>query len=300
MKLNVFILRRPSLEPLRIFWHSILHGLEHQLFTRAAAMTYTTLLAIVPTIILLHAIASAFDILDLAASALPILDRHLQLGLPLQDLQPVLHHAETVGITQLGFIGLGSLFVTFVLAFDSLEMHLNTIWGIAKARTYVRKAVLSIPFLLLAGLLLALTAGLFSYLQNWLQLIQVEGVQIFDKQYWRWIRSGAMFLLVHAGLWFTIFLIYRTIPYTKVQRRAAMISSAVALVAIRLLIWGLLAAQSLIFQRMSLFYGSLAFIPIVMLLVFGVWSIILFGNALCWRMQYWPPKIRYKRHWKSF
>jgi membrane protein len=39
--------------------------------------------------------------------------------------------------------------------------------------------------------------------------------------------------------------------------------------------------------RMSLFYGSLAFIPLILLFVFGVWSIVLFANSLVWSICTW-------------
>lgn len=283
----------------RILWHTAVHGIEHHVFTRAAAMTYTTLLAIVPTFILLHAFASFFDVLDLAAEALPLINNHLQLGLPVQDILPILEHAESISVSQLGLLGLGSLFITFVLALDNLELHFNALWGVKKARSYLRKAILSIPFLIIALLLLLIATGIFSYVQHLLKDFLTTGSFTINDSQWKWLQSLGIFVAVHGGLWFVIFIMYRTIPYTRIKLKPALIASITTVVALRFLIWGFMVFQSLLFHRMSLFYGSLAFIPLLMLFVFSVWSLILLGNSLCWRVQYWPPNVRYKRTWRD-
>lgn len=290
MYLNVFMLRKPILFPLRVLVHTVSHGLDHHIFTRASAMTYTSFLAVVPTLILIHSLAGAFEILNLAQDALPILNKHLQLGLPVADLIPILSRAQKVGVGQIGFIGSISLFITFVLAMENLETNLNVLWHVRINRTYLRKTLLAIPFLFLLGILIGLVTGFMFYLQHWLKLLSDQGISILHAGYWHWLSSWGLFAGSHLILWFCIYLTYQLVPNTRVNYRYAMVSALITVVSMRLMIWGFLFTQSYFFQRMSLFYGSLAFIPLVMLLVYGLWCVLLYGNALCWQLQHWPPR----------
>jgi len=298
MRLNAFILRKPALFPLRVLAHAWYHSLDHHIFTRASALTYTSFLAVVPTLILIHSIAGAFGILDLAQDVLPILNRQLQLGLPVHDLMPILSHAQSIGFGQLGIIGSASLFVTFVLAMENLETNLNVLWHVRDNRTYLRKILLSIPFLFLVGVLIGGVTGFMSYLQYWMQELSAKGITILQDGYWQWLSSWGLFVGSHFVLWLCLYLVYQLVPNTKVNYRYALVSALIAVINMRILIWCFLHLQTYFFQRMSLFYGSLAFIPLVMLLVYGLWCEVLFGNALCWRLQHWPPR-KGARHLKD-
>ena len=289
MRLTAFHVRKPLLFPLRVLWHTLRHSLHHHVFTRASALTYTSLLAIVPTLILVHSIAGAFGIFDQALDLLPMLNSQLQLGLPMLQLQPILAKAETLGFGQLGLIGSIGLFVTFVAAMENLETNMNVVWGVKQHRTLARKILVSIPFLFLIGLCIAAVTVVLSYLHHWMQMLSSDGISVLDGGHWLWLRSSGLYITFHALLWGCLYLLYQLMPDTRVHSHLAMLAAAVSLVLMRLLVWAFLGLQIYFFQRMSLFYGSLAFIPLVMLLVEGIWCVVLFGNTLCWRLHHWPP-----------
>jgi len=295
MRPSTFSLRKPVFFPLRVLAHTYAHCLNHHVFTRASAMTYTSLLAIVPTLILIHAIAGTFGILDLAYDVFPLLNQNLQLGLPVTDLKPILGHAESIGFAQLGIIGSIGLFVTFVLAMENLETNMNVVWHVKNDRGYLNKILVAIPFLLFVGALLGGIAGVLSYLHYWMQMLRAEGISVLPNAYWKWLGSWVLFISFHIVSWFALFLLYQLVPHTRVHVRAAMASALLSLVAMRILVWGFMHLQIYFFHRMSLFYGSLAFIPLVMLLVYGLWCVALFGNAFCWRVQNWPPRKSSRR-----
>ena len=50
----------------------------------------------------------------------------------------------------------------------------------------------------------------------------------------------------------------------------------------------LMLIQATLVTRMSIFYGSLAFIPLILFLVFGIWTIVLCGNSIVWTICTWP------------
>lgn len=276
--------------PFRILWHTWVHGMNHHIFTRASALTYTALLAIIPTLILVHSIAGAFGILDLAEDLLPSLNKHLQLGLPVEQLTPIIGNVQQIGFGHLGIIGSIGLFITFVLAMENLETNMNVVWHIKDNRSYLKKILVAIPFLVLVGALIGGVTGLLGYLRHWMLLLASNGIDIANTEYWRWLGSWGIFIAAHVVLWFCIYLAYQIVPYTRVFPRYAVIASLFSVVVMRLMILGFLQIQAYFFHRMSLFYGSLAFIPLVMLFVYGLWCVMLFGNTLCWRLQHWPPR----------
>lgn len=76
-------------------------------------------------------------------------------------------------------------------------------------------------------------------------------------------------------------------------------STIAAWAAINIYVKILMLIQTAMVTRMSIFYGSLAFIPLVLFLVFGIWSIILCANSLVWTICHWPEAGNKVWNWKS-
>ena len=83
--------------------------------TRAASLTYTTLVAVVPLLILLTSITLAVGLANFMSDYLPILLDILNLDWPTEPIMALVKNAEHVPIGRLGFIGALGLFVTFIL-----------------------------------------------------------------------------------------------------------------------------------------------------------------------------------------
>jgi membrane protein len=69
--------------------------------------------------------------------------------------------------------------------------------------------------------------------------------------------------------------------------------------AINIYVKILMLIQTTMVTRMSIFYGSLAFLPLMLFLIFGVWSIILCGNSLVWTICHWPEAAQKTWNWKA-
>lgn len=258
---------------------------------RAASLSYTSLLAVVPLVILLTSISMAFGMADLLTDHLPSLNAAFSLNLPLEQILPILENAQAIKLGRLGLIGSVGLFVTFILAMDSIESNMNVVWRVHKNRSYLRKAAIYAPFLLIcAGLIGAMTA-LIGYFQHILEVLLVQNLSIIIGDYSRILLNwGVSLSLVGLALG-TLWILYYYMPYTRVRFKPALLAALFTGVVLYLFAFSLFFIQSSMFERMSLFYGSLAFIPLVMFLFYGIWAIILFGNALCWRIQHWKvPK----------
>lgn len=109
-----------------LYYHSL---------TRAAALTYTTMLAVIPLLILLTSITLAVGFGNFISDYLPHLLDMFSLDWPTEPIVALIENAEHVPIGKLGFIGAAGLFITFIFAFGSLESNFNVVWENKISRT---------------------------------------------------------------------------------------------------------------------------------------------------------------------
>ena len=138
--------------------------------TRAASLTYTTLVAVVPLLIMLTSITLAVGFGNFISDYLPIVIDMLNLDWPTEQIMDIVENAEHIPIKKLGFIGAGGLFVTFILAFGSLETNFNVVWENKTSRTLIRQIKIYTPFLLIGAAVVGMFAGFVNHVQNVLKL----------------------------------------------------------------------------------------------------------------------------------
>ena len=261
--------------------------------TRAAALTYTSFLAAIPLFILLTAIGLALGLGHFASDYLPYFNQLFSWDFPMDDLLPLLANAEHIPLAKLGFIGSATLFVTFLLAIGSLETNFNVVWENKTSRKLYHQILVYTPILLVLGGFIGIFAGLVTQFQESITTIIVEGLHFSEKDLGVFFNAFWWFSL-NFGVILIIFLMLYALPSrpVKIPKKKLLLTSVFAAIlswlAIYLYSLILFLVQSTMIVRMSLFYGSLAFIPLILLFVFGVWSIVLFANSLVWSICTWP------------
>jgi membrane protein len=214
----------------------------------------------------------------------------------LENVMPLLFKAQEINLGSLGVIGGAGLLVTFILAIDTIETNMNIVWDVHEARGYGQKIVIFIPFLLLFAGGIGIFSMFLSYMRDILEKILVQQLPFgkFGELLVNLSIPFALLILLFISLW----LLYCYMPYvpgesgffkaavekTKKRWLASLISAVFTFVAIAIFGAAMIFVQASMFARLSLFYGSLAFFPMLMFLVFGFWCIVLYGNALCWRI----------------
>ena len=266
------------------------HGL-----TRAAALTYTTFLAVVPLLILLTSITIAVGFGSFVSDYLPHLLNILNLDWPIDPIIAIVKNAEHVPIGKLGFIGAMGLFVTFILAFGSLESNFNVVWENKVSRPLHKQLRIYTPLLLIFAGIIGLYAGFVNHVQNALSVIVIDGLH-FDPSVLHTLIDAFWYVTFHGAIILIIFLTLYALParpdpktYTKKKLLLSSIGiSFLAWFSIMVYVRILMLIQTTLVTRMSIFYGSLAFIPLILFLVFGIWTIILCGNSIVWTICTWP------------
>ena len=281
--------------------------------TRAASLTYTTLVAVIPLLILLTSITLAVGFGGFVSDYLPILLEMLGLDWPTEPIQALIENAEHIPIGKLGFIGALGLFVTFILAFGSLETNFNVVWEVKTSRTVIRQIKVYTPFLLIFAGFIGMFAGFVNHVQDVLSMIVVDGFH-FSPELLKILITAFWYITFHCASMLLIFLMLfalparslrqretgRTPPYRKSKLFAvSLMATVIAWIVINIYVKILMLIQTTMVTRMSIFYGSLAFIPLILILLFGVWSIILCANSLVWTICYWPESSQKKWNWTA-
>jgi membrane protein len=273
----------PKLETfLQIIKESFRGFLRHHGWMRTSALTYTTLFGVVPFLILLSAVASQLGYLDLVNQLVPVINKNLFLDLPLDKIEVVINHAEDVQLPSLGFIGFFALLVSFVIAMSSLENNLNVIWKVKRNRTAGRRLAIYLPFLLFSLLLVVILSVMLFKLRILLnELFTTDSLSPFHDL----LRPGAIISFFSVFFWVVLLILYTLVPVAKVQFKASIISSTISICMIWTLLLLAIKLQHILFTRLSILYGSVAVFPLILLAVYAIWMIILYGNCLTYNIQ---------------
>lgn len=268
--------RNWRLSILRTLNLSVNSFLNRDIQTQACAMTYRTLLAVVPALALLFAIGRGFGIQNV-----------------LQDELYELFPAQRVAITYaMGFIdsymqttseglfvGIGLVFLlwTLISLLGNVEDTFNYIWGQKNGRSIWRKISDYTAMLFILPVLMLCTSGLSLLLSSTL-----------DKIFHFSFMTPVISLLLEGAKWLMTFLfftaVYMLIPNTKVKFLNAFISGCIAGTGFMVLQW-LFLTGTLYVTRYNAIYGSIAFLPLLLLWMQLVWVICLAGAVICYSSQ---------------
>lgn len=243
-----------------------------QINTRAAALTYDSLLSIVPLLAVLFAIARGFGFQNLVETQLfqYFTGQEVALSKAMQFIDGSIDYAHG-GV----FLGLGIiiLFYTVITLLTNIEDNFNIIWRIKKGRKFSQQFTDYLALILIAPLFLICNAGLSIFLNSTTN-IHIIGTVISPI-----VRLISYIIII---LLFTFFYIY--IPNTKVKLSAALLGGIVSGSCFQIFQILYISGQFWI-TKYNAIYGSFAALPLLMLWLQLSWFICLFGAQLSFSYQ---------------
>lgn len=264
-------LRSFGVESLRVI-HLVLKGVkEDNCKLHASALTYATLMAMVPFFVILFSISSAIG-LPAAKEAL------LRLSEDTPQIQTFVVHLmdmlEKVDMAALGMFG-GVIFLYIIFKLLSgIEESFNQIWGVQssrsvadKARNYLSVLVIA-PILMIGANILSVKLSLFSGQIIWLGPVIKTLLQIAP-------------ILIMTLAFVAVFMF---IPNTKVMFRPALIGGFTS-AFLAIVLQELMVRVGVGVTRLSQIYGTFAYIPIFLFWLQMSWTILLFGAELAFAIQ---------------
>ena len=266
-RMLTWLLARPA----KLVLYLIRGLMQHGTMVRSAALTYYTLVSIVPVVALVFAIVKGFGLADgLVQNLYSIIPQ-------IPDIVDyVVEFAQkTLARTQGGWVAafsLAALFWSVVSVFSSIEDAFNNIWEVSSNRSLIRKYSDYIAIIVIAPLMWVVASSTSNYLHSWLNVGDTFWVRFFSK-----IISMAM-------AWVMFSIIYIVLPNTKVRYPSAIKSGIIAGTVFIVVQW-LYVSLQLWMTSYNAIYGSFAALPLFLIWLQASWSILLLGAELSFTFQ---------------
>jgi membrane protein len=249
---------------------------------RASALTFYTLLSIIPVIAIAFAIAKGFG-LDQNLEAMIINSSEFSTH---QDvLRFLLNGAQTaIQETRGGYmagIGVVILLWSVMSLLNHIENSFNHIWQISSSRAWYRKFTDYLTIMLIAPVFLILSGSITVFVSTELtNFISKAPILAFFKPVISFLIKFAPYFLT----WFTLTLLFIIMPNTKVKFLPALVSGIISGTILQILLWLYIDLQFGI-SKLSAIYGSFAAVPLLILWLQASWTIVLLGAELSFANQ---------------
>ncbi len=269
---------------LRTFLVAVSGFVEHRSTTQASILTYYTVLNIVPLVAVVFAIAKGFgldkivekNILEMAENA------NWQSSVTEQLLMFSRSFLEQAKGGVIAGIGVVLLFWTVVSILGKIEDSFNTVWGVTRSRTILRKftdymatLILTPVLFAIAGSLTVLVTGEVGIIANKIKLLGVFSPVI----------TFLLKFLPYVSLWVLLTVLYTIMPNTKVPLRSAIIGSIVGGTLVQIAQWLYITFQIGVASQGAI-YGSLAALPLLFGWLQTSWMIVLFGLEIAYAHEH--------------
>ena len=244
---------------------------SHGTMVRSAALTFYTLMSLVPVVALVFAVVKGFGLAE-------GLEQNLYEVLPQSPevIDYVVDFAQkALARTQGGWValvGVLTLFWAVIKVFGSIEDAFNNIWEVRSTRSAARKYGDYIAVVVVAPILWVISSSMGNYAAEILGVAGSPALEVLS-------RAGS---LVVAWVMFTF--IYVVLPSTKVRFTAALTAGVVAGTAFVLFQWGYVYLQRWMTSYNAI-YGSFAALPLFLLWMQISWEILLLGGELSFAYQ---------------
>ncbi|EEC53975.1 YihY/virulence factor BrkB family protein [Bacteroides eggerthii] len=249
---------------------------KDRLVNKASALTYSTLLAIVPILAIVFAIARGFGFDNLMESQIV-----KGFGGPSETTEVIFQFVNSyLSQTKSGiFIGIGLIMLlwTVLNLINNMEITFNRIWQVKKARSMYRKITDYFSMLLLIPLLLVVSGGLSIFMSTMLK-------NVADFTLLAPIGKFLIRLIPFVLTWFMFTGLYVFMPNTKVKLKHALISGVLTGTAHQAFQFLYISSQLWV-SRYNAIYGSFAALPMFLLWLQISWTICLFGAELTYAGQ---------------
>lgn len=249
--------------------------LSTDLQTKACAMTYRTLLAIVPALALIFAIGRGFGFQNLLQNQLYayLPSQHKALEMAFSFVDSCLAQASE-GI----FVGVGIVFLlwTIVSLLDNVEETFNEVWGVTVDRSIFRKVTDYLAICIILPILMICSGGL--------QVFMSSAIQKFFPDILTPFLEVLLDCVSYVLAWLFFAGAYILIPNTKVNIKNALMAGVVAGTAFQILQWLFVSGQ-LYVSKYNAIYGSFSFLPLMLIWMQLSWLITLAGALICCAAQ---------------
>ena len=247
----------------------------NQCLLRASALTYYTILSLVPLLGLTFALLKTFGVQNLLQ---PWIMDKLNVG-DGQVAEAILGYINNTQMTQLGAFGLVFLIIAVVSLLTNVEKTFNHIWGVEEVRPPLRRFSDYLSVVLIGPVLIISAISMTSTLASNNLVKQLMTLQLVGDSIFLFFK-----LAPYLFMWLAFTGLYVFMSNIKVEWQAAFVGGIVGGT-----LWQLAQVGYVHFQvgvgRYNAIYGTMAALPIFMVWLYISWIIVLFGLEVCYARQ---------------
>lgn len=265
----------------RFLWRRFL---DDRLFQAAAALAYTTVFALVPLAIVVFGVLSAFPVFDRWSDQLSdyVFSNFVPSAARAAEGYLRQFSASAGQLTAAGFI---ALVISLLITLNSVEETFNQIWRVGSSRPELTRFLVYWTVLTLGAMLAAASLAVSA---------RVFALPLFGTQEGAWLADFSLRLAPVLIEFVCITLVYRVVPHHTVRWKHAIPGAILAAILLELVKWGI-GAYLGSFQSYQKLYGTVAFVPILLLWIYLCWVAVLLGASLASSMaafRYQPVELR--------
>src|SRR4051812_1240313 len=260
-------------------------------FAASGALSYTTLVSLVPLGVIGLGVLSAFP--NLAGSReelLQLLFRNFVPGTGISDQAAWWFQYFAGSAAQATAIGIIGTAAVGVLLLVTVEDQLNAVWRVTVPRPWVQRVLAYWTLITMGPMLIGTSLTLSTYLNHAARRagLDPDAIAQFTSGWPHLLARSVPFLLE----WLACALLYSIIPNCAVRWRDATLGATVASVSIEILKIGFVIYIGSL-SSYQIVYGAIATIPIFLLWMYISWMAVLLGAVVAANLPTWKVDERF-------
>ena len=245
---------------------------EDRAAVRAAALTYFTMLSLVPIFAIVFIIARNFGFEDRLHEVINNMQGQEEIMTWLtQMVNKLLLNVKGGVIAGVGGV---ILFWSVIQVLNNIEASFNDIWQIKKARSPMRKFSDYLAIIILSPFAIGLSGSVMVKIQT-----MAQEYELFKPVILFLIKS-----VPYVSIWLLFTIVYIVMPNTKVRFKYALVAGIFA-GTVAVIFQALYQDLQVGVWRFNTLYGSIAMIPLFLLWLQITWLIVLMGAEISFAYQ---------------
>ncbi len=247
---------------------------------RASALTFYTLLSIIPVFAMAFGIAKGFGLENL-------IERQIMTQLRGQEevAKWIINFAYTfLQNTQGGVvagIGVVVLFWTIIKVLNNIESSFNAIWKTDNQRSVIRKITDYLSIMLIAPIFFVVASSMTVFIAREVNTV-IGKVSILSQ--FGFVIQFSLRLLPYLMTWLLFCFIYMVMPNTKVNLAAGLLGGIIAGTVYQAFQYFYINFQIGV-SKYNAIYGSFAALPLFLVWLQTSWLILLYGAEITFAFQ---------------
>lgn len=242
----------------------------------AGALTFVTLLTLVPFLAFIFAISKGLGISEYIRQ---IVLTRLVLGKQ-EILLKIIEYIQNTDVTTLGTTGVIFFILVILRLLGSTEEVFNKIWRVKSPRRITRKLSDYLTIVVLCPIFIFLTVTIPVSLGSSTLVAKFFSQGVLNQIYLHFVK-----ILPYLFSWIALSIFYMFMPNTKVNLGAGLLAALISGSAWQFIYWIYLKFQIGV-SRYNAIYGTFASLPLLMVWLYTSWLVILWGAEFAYIFQH--------------